>query len=100
MERNIETQIAESVFDAFTMIFAKGITEQERQELFEEIRSIDIDGEPIGRVLMGVLVASKALFDNLTGGDAKLSEVAGAFGVLANAMENGEMNGNKPNGGE
>lgn len=100
MTKNIETEVAEALFDSFTVIFAKGLTERDRQELLYGIQNIDIDGEPVGRVLMGVLVATKALHDNLTGTDMPLSTIAEAFVMLAEIMETGELGGDKTNGGE
>lgn len=100
MAKNIETEVAESLFDAFTVIFAKGLTGRDRQELLYGIQNIDIDGEPVGRVLMGILVASKALHDNLTGTDMPLSTIADAFVMLAEVMETGELTGRKTDGGE
>lgn len=94
MTKNIETQIAEATFDAFTAIMG-GVSYEEQIELFGGIETVDIDGQPVARVLLGVLVAVSGLQESLTGERLTLPETARMMVVLADTFQQAHDNDSK-----
>lgn len=88
-QRNIEVEIAESVYAAFSVVLGE-FPEIERHRMARRIQPVETTGQPVGKIMMGVLMASTALYANLTGRNPEeitMEEAAGAFTALAEAFE-------------
>lgn len=74
-QKSIEYQVGSATQDAFLIMFSD-MSEEDRTELLKGIVSIDVEGEPIGRVLLGILLATHGVAVNLTGQEVSLTSVA------------------------